>query len=65
MATANTVLLPHLDNILKELKSMNTNRVLEVGCGEGHVTKHILVNMFYEIDVFDQCPVSIGKILKL
>ena len=39
---------------------MKKNRALEVGCGEGHVTRFLLENMFDQTDLLDQCPTSIA-----
>ena len=65
MASVNPIILPQLKNILIKLSSMGRERALEVGCGEGHVTKEVLSKLFYEIDLFDPSPVAIELVKAL
>ena len=65
MSTANRVLLPWLAGILKDLKYLKRERALEVACGEGHVTREVLLGQFCEVDLFDPCPYAIAKVNKL
>ena len=65
MAAVNPVILPYLRIILQDLVNMKKGKVLEVGCGEGHATKEVLHDLFFQIDLFDKCPLAIEKIKAL
>ena len=42
---------------------MGKERALEVGCGDGMLTRdYILPLKFKAIDMFDKCPIGIGKV---
>ena len=65
MAAVNPVIMPYLRIILQDLVNMKKGKVLEVGCGEGHATKEVLHDLFFQIDLFDKCPLAIEKIKAL
>ena len=46
MTRANPEILPLLLEILVGLETMKRDKALEVGCGEGHVTREVLSKIF-------------------
>ena len=59
MQKANSNLVAQMTQFMENLSTMQTKKALEVACGECMVSRDILLDKFFEIDLMDQ---SIGAI---
>ena len=59
MKVANSKLIETLKIFLGFLPSMKNEKVLDVGCGECHVSKEVFAKRFMSIDLLDRCPLAI------
>ena len=51
-----------LEALFKKLPGLDNSRALEAACGDGRFTEDLLHNWFNKIDLFDLCPIAIGKV---
>ena len=56
-----TLMEKELDNI----RGLRKNYALDCGCGDGRVSRELLVKKFQRVDLFDPCPVGVQKVLEL
>ena len=55
----NNMLIQQMTSFIQELPTMQMNKALEVACGEGMVTRDILLDRFFEIDMMDRAEGAI------
>ena len=51
-----------LYGLLAKLPSMQQERAIEIGCGDGRFTVDALLGRFSAVDLFDQCSKAISKV---
>ena len=54
MEKLNPLLVEQMKNFIDKIPSMQKNKALEVACGECMVSRDILIDRFFEIDLIDQ-----------
>ena len=55
--------LPYIQKGIKKVKTLKPFRAIDVGCGDGLLTRDLLLYKFTKVDMFDRCPKAI-KIVK-
>ena len=53
-----------MDQFIDGLPMVRYEKALEVGCGDGRVTRDQLLRRFSMVDLFDPCAVAIRKVKK-
>ena len=53
MQKANSNLVAQMTQFMENLSTMQTKKALEVACGECMVSRDILLDKFFEIDLMD------------
>ena len=53
-----------MKGIMRQIPDLKKERALEVACGDGRLSKDLLSQMFTYVDMFDQCPLAIDKVLE-
>ena len=58
MDRANPIANDYLKDFLAELPELYFDRAVEVACGNGHVTRDVLLERYREVYLFDRDPVA-------
>ena len=65
MAQCNKKALAIMKAFVKGIDKHGSKSALDVACGSGRVTEGLLLGLYDEVDMFDQCPKAVACAMAL